>query len=342
MSLKEKIAQMKTEIPETAMWLDTFKANSPRTADGYATSLLTVLDGLNIHSFAGIKDFSMADLTRIYDLSAERGWTKHTINQHIANLKRFVDWCNDEELCDNRTLNKFKKLKSEADPTFVFTYEEQDKILSAVTSKRLRCILNLFLEIGARKASVQNLKVSDLCGDMLTVTDKGDKTTTHRLSAELVEMLNDYIATDRAETMKRYCAAGGTDKGWMFVSNFVHGNNRTDWKDGLQTSPNTLNDQIKNLARKAGVANWNRVTPHSFRKRFGINTYYSNGMDIIATQRAMKHSSSNLTAYYVGKYNISEAEKNVLMHKNSDDDLRKQLEEALAKLAEIAAQTAHN
>lgn len=337
MSLEKKIEQMKAQIPETAMWLDTYKANSPKTMEGYAVSLSTVLSGLGITSFAGIKDFSMADLTRIYDLAAVKGWTKHTINQHVANLKRFIEWCNAEGLCDNHVLNKFKKLKSEPDPTFVFTFEEQEQILAAVTSKRLRCILNLFLEIGARKASVQNLKVSDLCGDMLTVTDKGDKTTTHRLSAELVEMLNDYIATDRAETMKRYCAAGGVDKGWMFVSNFVHGNNRTDWNDGLQTSPNTLNDQIKNVARKAGVANWNRVTPHSFRKRFGINTYYSNGMDIIATQRAMKHSSSNLTAYYIGKYNISEAEKKELMQSPSDAGLRAQLEEALAKLAELAA-----
>lgn len=337
MSLKKKIEQMKAQIPETAMWLDTYKANSPKTADGYATSLATVLSGLGITSFAGIKDFSTADLTRIYDLAAVRGWTKHTINQHVANLKRFIEWCNNEGLCSNHALNKFKKLKSEPDPTFVFTFEEQEAILATVTSKRLRCILNLFLEIGARKASVQNLKVSDLCGTMLTVTDKGDKTVTHRLSEELAEMIRDYIQTDRAETMKRYCEAGGADKGWLFVSNFVNGNSRTDWEDGLQTSPNTLNGQIKNLARKAGIANWNRVTPHSFRKRFGINTYYSNGMDIIAAQRAMNHSSANLTAYYIGKYDISEAEKKELMQNPSDANLKAQLEEALAKLAELAA-----
>lgn len=316
MTLAEKINLMQAEIPETKAWLDTFKANSERTALAYGAGLAVVLEELEIHSFDGIKNFSTSDMTRIYDVASKRSWSKHTTNQYVTNLKRFIEWCNGEELADNKTLNKYKKLKSTTEPTYVFSFEDENKILNTITSKRLRCIINLFLEIGSRKCSVLNIKLSDLNGDMLTITDKGDKTTSHKLSAGTLNMINDYIATDRNETMRRYSEAGGTDCGWLFVSNFTNGSTKTNYENGLHISDGTLNEQVKNVARKAGVEHWDKISPHSFRKRFGIDTYYSNGCDIVETQKKMKHSSANQTAYYVGKYDISQEEKNELVKRN--------------------------
>lgn len=299
-----KVKEMFAKIPQTEKYLETYKANSPKTAEAYATNLATLIEGLHISTF---EELSTIELGRIYDLAADRGWSKQTINQYVANLQRFFAYCADEGM--NVKKLRYKKLKSQTEPTYVFTYAEEEAILNAITSKRLRCMLSLFLEIGSRKSAVQNIKLTDLSGNELTITDKGDKTTVKKLSPELVEMLADYIDTDRKETMERFKAAGGEDKGYLFVANFVNGNPRQDYSKGLRMNDTALNEQVKNAARKAGVKNWQKVVPHSFRKRFGIDTYYSNGMDLVQTQKAMNHASANQTAYYVGKYDISDEEK---------------------------------
>lgn len=323
MKLAEKIELMKSQIPETAMWLDTFRMNSKHTQLGYATNLATVLSELGITSFDGVKSFQSADISRLYEIAEKREWSKQALNAYVANFKRFIEWCNAEGLCENHALNRYRKLKSESEPTYVFTYDEQKRLMDSLTSKRLRCMLNVYLETGCRKMSIQDLKLDDFKGNTITVTDKGDKTTLHTLPDWLVDMLNDYIVSERKETMERFTSAGGTDCDWMFVSNFSCGRNNTDFANGLHMAPNALNEQIKNAARKAGIESWNKVHPHSFRKRFGITEYYSNGMDIIATQRAMNHSNVKQTAYYVGKYDIQDAEKKELasLNPNAHDEL---------------------
>ena len=331
--VNEKVSKMCAEIPQTKKWLDEFKANSPKTAEAYATKLATLFAELEITDFCEIKDL---EIGRIYDVAAKRGWSKQTINQYVGNLARFIDFCAAEGE-DIKPL-RFKKLKSQTEPTYVFTFAEEQAILDSITSKRLRCMLSLFLEIGSRKAAVQHIKLKDLSGNELTITDKGDKTTTKKLSPELVEMLADYIDTDRKETMARFEAAGGEDKGYLFVANFVNGNPRQDYSKGLRMNDTALNEQVKNAARKAGVKNWQKVVPHSFRKRFGIDTYYSNGMDLVQTQKAMNHASANQTAYYVGKYDITDEEKEQIAEAkgkpNAQNEQIKQLMEQVAALTE--------
>lgn len=329
----EKIAQMCADIPQAKKWLDEFKANSPKTAEAYAIKLSTLLAELEITSIDELKSL---EIGRVYDVAAKRGWSKQTINQYVGNLARFIDFCAAEGE-DIKPL-RFKKLKSQTEPTYVFTFAEEQAILDSITSKRLRCMLSLFLEIGSRKAAVQHIKLKDLSGNELTITDKGDKTTVKKLSPELVEMLADYIDTDRKETMERFKAAGGDDKGYLFVANFVNGNPRQDFSKGLRMNDTALNEQVKNAARKAGVKNWQKVVPHSFRKRFGIDTYYSNGMDLVQTQKAMNHASANQTAYYVGKYDITDEEKEQIAKAkgkpNAQNEQIKQLMEQVAALTE--------
>ena len=338
MLLPEKVVQMERDVPETKQWLDTYRMNQKATVSTYANNLCSVFEAAGIKTFDQVKDFCASDLQKIYDIAEKDGWSKTTLNDRIANLKRFLSWCSAEGLCEVNALNRVKRFKCEKEPTYVFTVEDQEKIMNTVTSKRLRCILGIYLETGYRKMSVINLRLSDFEGSKITVTDKGDKTTTCSLSDELAGMINDYIKTDRAEAMKRYVGAGGTDAGWLFVSCFQGGRKNTDWENGLKLHANTLNDQIKNVARKAGVKNWDKITPHSFRKRFGITEYYSNGMDIIATQRKMHHSNVSQTAYYVGKYDITEEEKEILTKRNQKeslaiDTLKEQIE-MLAKTIE--------
>lgn len=333
---RAKIREMFAAIPQTEKYLENYKANSPKTAEAYATNLATLIDGLNITTFEELKNIEVG---RIYDLAAERGWSKQTINQYVANLQRFFAFCAAEGM-EVKPL-RYKKLKSQVEPTYVFSYADEEAILNAITSKRLRCMLSLFLEIGSRKSAVQNIKVTDINGDELTITDKGDKTTTKKLSPELVAMLTDYIDTDRRETMERFKAAGGEDKGYLFVANFVNGNPRQDYSKGLKMNDTALNEQVKNAARKAGVKNWQKVVPHSFRKRFGIDTYYSNGCDLVQTQKAMNHANANQTAYYVGKYDITDEEKEQIAaakgKPNAQTEQIKSLMEQVRTLTETVA-----
>ena len=309
-------------------WLDGYKANSPKTAAAYGTNLTTILRELDITDFDGL---NALEVGQIYDLAAERGWSKQTINQYVANLQRFIAFCRDEGIEVKQI--RHKKLKSQAEPTYVFSFADEEAILKSITSKRLRCMLRLFLEIGSRKSAVQYIKLTDLTGNELTITDKGDKTTVKKLSPELVKMIADYVATDRKAAMERFTAAGGEDKGYMFVANFVNGNPRQDYSNGLRMNATALNEQVKNAARKAGVKNWQKVVPHSFRKRFGIDTYYSNGKDLVRTQKAMNHSSANLTAYYVGNYDISAEEIEQIENAKGVHD--KQAEQIAALMAQI-------
>ena len=99
-----------------------------------------------------------------------------------------------------------------------------------------------------------------------------------------------------------------------------------------------LNEQVKNAARKAGVKNWQKVVPHSFRKRFGIDTYYSNGMDIVQTQKAMNHASANQTAYYVGKYDITDEEKEqIAAAKGKPNAQAEQIKQLMEQVAALTA-----
>jgi integrase/recombinase XerD len=219
---------------------------------------------------------------------AKTGLSSSTINIRITTLKTFFNWLYNEKIIPLNPAENIKKQRVEEDTIGAFTDEQVEALLSQVDTKtyagyRDFVLMRLMLETGMRINEVLSLKKSNIDFTTRLITLNGSQNKNRRvrvipISKEMVRLMLDLIAENQSYFPE-------SEK--IFLTNY-----------GEPLTQITVSHRIKQYARKAGIADQVRCSPHTFRHTFAKNFLLAGG-DIIALQRILGHSTMDMVRKYV-------------------------------------------
>jgi site-specific recombinase XerD len=154
--------------------------------------------------------------------------------------------------------------------------EQVDALLAAATGVRDRAIVSLLADLGLRVGELVSLDVTDVGTERghrtVRFVGKGSKPRRRALTPAAGDALDAYVA-------------GRTD-GPLFMT-----------ATGGRIDRHAVFRLIRRLARQAGIAEWERLSPHSLRHAFAT-TARAEGVPLEDVQDAMGHADPRTTRRY--------------------------------------------
>lgn len=237
--------------------------------------------------YIDIKDYiqSYSELNRDNILSYKKqlkqlNKSATTINHRLSALKKYNLWLIETKQDSNIYVisNDMMKIQKQyASPTKI---NDKDVIdfynqLQKEQNKRNIAIVYLILSTGIRRAECANIKIDDIDfkNDKLIIrSGKGDKQRSVLLNSKVIEILKDYIDTDRNNYIHRYSP-------YLFISS---------------KSEKIANETINAIMKPYGG---DKITPHMLRHFFASNAY-KKGMNLVEIANMLGHSSLQTTTIY--------------------------------------------
>jgi site-specific recombinase XerD len=212
------------------------------------------------------------------------GLSEHTIHGYVRALKAFSNWIFQEGFT---RANSLDRLKRPALPKVVISTLTDDEIKALVGSVNPNCMLGargllivvMLLDTGLRANELLGLTLgnTDLSGDRIKVTGKGNKERIVPLSPSAKKVLLRWISTFRPEPQDPH-------EETVVLS-----------AEGTPLSYTALAHIIKRLGAKAGVE---RLHAHLFRHTFAVR-YLVNGGDLMTLRNILGHSDITTTQVYL-------------------------------------------
>lgn len=159
------------------------------------------------------------------------------------------------------------------------------------TKLRDLCIMSMLLTYGVRAQCLMNVNVEDvdLKNNVITFTDKGDKTFSRSINPELHSYLERYLAERNADLQRKKLESPA-----LFIST---GNSRMTYT--------TLRRIVNYYTSRIG----HKLSPHAMRKSYASIVYKASGSDIRYTQKMLNHSNINTTTRYINEVNEEQDRK---------------------------------
>lgn len=215
--------------------------------------------------------------------SSVRKMTAGGIDSYYRALRRFYNWCMEQEFIAASPLEKVKGPKATDEQPDPFSEDELRRLFAAVEEQggrfllRNRAILAVLLDVGLRVSELCNLTVEDYnfqTGELLVRHGKGRKSRSVALGAQARRALRNYWLLQRKDI----------ESPWLFTA-------RAD----RQLTRNGIKMLLNRLGERAGVS---PVNPHRFRHTAAIFALRA-GMDAFSLQAMLGHTSMEMTRRYV-------------------------------------------
>jgi site-specific recombinase XerD len=294
-------------IPQIKNWLGMYSRNSKDTSRRIEKEICVFFNALEIKTLQDVENFKVENISKLYDISSQLGWSNNTLNSYIETAKLFYKWANENDIIKiNNKIFNIKNKKNDAEPKHCPSKEDMQEVIQTIKNHtkniRLFLMVKLCVYTGLRRQEVCNLKISDLTEDQIRVVGKGSKIRLQPVNKEVLEEMQEYIKTERQENIDKYIKMGGEDLGYVFISGI---NDIDNYKEKVKNLSNgnkicesSFYKQIKNICSKLNIENNNKISPHTLRHFFGTSIYESTN-DLALTQEAMRHSDLSTTRRYV-------------------------------------------
>jgi site-specific recombinase XerD len=244
-----------------------------------------------------LQEVTIHDLRRWYAHASQREegefspWTLHGL---VRSVRRFFNWCVEDELLTISPAAKLRKPRLPDAPPKAVSDEDLVRLLKAAdySSTRDFALLCFFAETGCRIGGVRGLNLRDLNLDQLkaTIREKGrggGKTRTVYFTEATAGALEAWLE-DRDGVADELEEA-------VFVS----------WS-GTRLTKCGIGGIFRRLAEVAGVEG--RHNPHAFRHAFA-RRLLQNGADLGTVSRLMGHSDIIVTHQFYGRWSDTELEE---------------------------------
>jgi site-specific recombinase XerD len=211
-----------------------------------------------------------------------------SIARRLSCLSKFYDYgIKDAELLEHSPVANVRRPKvSDDSPTIGLTAEELDQLLTSAEahSSRSAALVSLLVYNGLRIAEVLACDVDAFTHQrghrVLRIVRKGGKASTEPLAPIVLRALEDYVGERTAGPIS--LNADGT----------------------ARLSYSTSYAMIRRLARRAGIASAERISPHSLRHSFATELLGA-GVPLQDVQDAMGHADPRTTrAYDRSRHNL--------------------------------------
>jgi integrase/recombinase XerD len=233
------------------------------------------------------------DFKRFYFVSyknhlVENNYAVATINKKVNSLQAYNLFLAEQGIMHEQVVSmkrdRIKVATGSEGEVEVFSEEEISRLLFFVQNRekvslRNQLIVNLLLYTGVRASELCAIKLTDIdyLTSTLNVTGKGGKFREIPLRGDLVEMMREYIRTERQESKF-------PDSEYLLVS-----------QRAPKLHRDALNNLFEQLSRKLGF----KMYPHKFRHTF-CSRLIQKGVPVVTVSRIAGHANVQTTAtYYV-------------------------------------------
>lgn len=224
------------------------------------------------------------ELTDIYEylmyLSKEKGNGVKSRARKLSCIKSFYKYLHVKiHLLDKDIAKDLEMPKTPKSLPRYLELKEAQMLLNAVggkTKERDYLMLMILLNCGLRVSELQNIRLSDIKGDTLTVTGKGNKERQLFLNDATKKALDDYLTVRKSDSK---CTA-------LLLSS-----------RGTPISVAGIQYTVKNLLRKAGL-DATKLSTHKLRHTAATLMYKHGKVDIKTLQRVLGHEHLNTTEIY--------------------------------------------
>lgn len=201
-----------------------------------------------------------------------------TVNQTISAYKILQE----DVLGKSWESFKIKRPRRDKKLPIVLSLEEVEGLISSTLNLKHKALLALAYSSGVRREEAQQLKVSNIDSSRMRIhvtNGKGRKDRYTILSYKALELLRTYYKASRPSV-------------YLFESSY---------KKGGFLSASSLNNIVKNSAKKAGIQK--RISFHTLRHTFATHLLET-GVNIKLIQQLLGHSSIKTTMVYLHIANI--------------------------------------
>lgn len=299
------------------VYLEAIAGKSQNTVKEYRYDLLMFFGFLcKRKNISSVKDYTVEMLNEIVltDLYAflnytnrERGDKAVTRARKVACLRSFFKYCLSKANLIEK--NPAAELDSPKITKTLPRYLELDdchKLLNVISGEfkeRDYCMIILFLNCGMRLSELVGINITDINGDTLIVTGKGDKERTIYLNSSCLDAIENYLSVrPKTEEFGEYA---------LFLS-----------KRRQRISTKTVQYTVKKYIKMAGL-DPNKYSTHKLRHTAATLMYSHGNVDIRALQEILGHASVGTTEIYthVNNARLKEAvNKNPLANFKPDNN----------------------
>lgn len=229
----------------------------------------------------------------VFDLKAyirdkqKSGLQPQSIVSMYKMVSAFFNWCVKEEYLQENPMKKVETPKVPKKVLKGFTPIEVQKMIDAFSTKtyidvRNKAMIAMMADCGLRAMEIRGLKASNIQETSILIYGKGNKERIVYISPALKKILIKY---DRLK--KEYFKDISMRDDNYFLTYF-----------GTGISHVGLYNVIKEAGKRAGVED-KRVSPHTFRHFYAVQSLVSGKIDIYSLSRLLGHSDIGTTQRYL-------------------------------------------
>jgi len=281
-------------------YLSNIKGKSSNTINEYYYDLRTFFRFMKCHrSIASYDNFDLIEcndintdfirnikLDDLYEFlmyaNSDRDNSANARARKVSSLKSFFNYMsNKAHLLDVNITKELDSPKIPAKLPVFLSLEESLHLLENIDGEfkvRDYCIITLFLNCGMRLSELVGINISDIHGDRLTVTGKGNKQRTVYLNEACKNAINDYMEVRPKDNVK--------DRRALFLS-----------KQKTRISNNMVYRMIKKNLERAGLDS-EMYSPHKLRHTAATLMYKYGNVDVRALQDILGHEHLSTTQIY--------------------------------------------
>lgn len=211
-----------------------------------------------------LKTLTAADTIQYLSNLEKRGLSKNTLRITVIVLKSWLKTIGRNDIAE--TIRPIREAKT---PPVALPEDNISRMIAAADNPRDTLIVLALRNSGIRVSELLNIQVQDIDfkEGVIRVFGKGGKTRLVLIDSKTLQAITNYLQ-DRTS-------------GPIF-----------------NISPNYVRTIIKDLAKKAGLENWQKIHPHLLRHAFAINWVKSGG-DVEGLRRLLGHESLETTRIYL-------------------------------------------
>lgn len=206
-----------------------------------------------------------------------------TVHRKIAAVEKYFDFLIDTDVITINPAAKIKNVKIKNKEKLPLNEDEIKAMLEVCSNKRQKAMVYMLGATGLRISELTGLTIEQYknrINNKIIVNGKGDKDNVININQKIAEIVDDYI-----DDMRSAYPAMANSK-YLFPS-----------FKGNQMATCSFDASLKSIAKRAGIANWQSVSAHTFRHSFATILLNNNvGIDVIQT--LMNHSNIQTTRRY--------------------------------------------
>ena len=276
-------------------YLTVDRAYSPLTVKEYEHDLKLLYKYLT-NEFDFEEDFTISEITKyeisefLSDIVLSYDNSAVTRNRKLYSIRSFFKFLQKREYIEkNPTITiESSKTRTTAEPIYMKIkeakkYIETIKEADLLNKERDLAIVKLFLYAGLRVSELVELNLEDINYEDKSIKfyGKGNKERYVPLHSDTIEAIKNYLPIRNGIEIKDKDAEKA-----LFLST-----------RGNRISARSIQLFVKKYAKKAGIKNASKITPHKLRHTFATILYH-NTKDIKVLQDLLGHSNISTTQIY--------------------------------------------